>query len=545
MRKNRSSTGSLRQGMLRHGSSLPSTLVICIALFAMLIPSVPAVHAASTVGDSSRTPLPQAQSTVPFTPTPCPIPPIEGITIDCGYLTVAESRRNFTGKYIQLAVAIMRSPNPNHAPDPMLFLAGGPGQGAIDLAPALAGAYGPTLAQRDIILIDQRGTGYSKPALNCSLGMMTIDGRLPLTNGKEENRPSIINQQVAALTACGATLREAGIDLSAYNSVESAADLEDLRLALGYGPWNIYGGSYGSRLALTAMRYRPETLRSVVLESVYPLQANFHTGVFTSFNEALNGIFAGCAADSACAAAYPDLGGAFDRMVAQMNAEPIQMPITNPQTHELITYIPVSGVDATLIFFQLAYITPAQTLFPMLISTLANGDSAPFASLLSILLTSSDSGGAMALGMQVAVQCNEDATFATARDFVAARDTNRRVSALANSILFNEAYLDVCAAWGLGNPDPAENKAVESSVRTLVINGTTDPITRLEYAEDQVKTLPNSTLIVYPRGGHIPSSTGPTPCLPNIIAGFYNDPAAQPDTSCIAQEAPLPYVVPR
>jgi len=189
-------------------------------------------------------------------------------------LTVPESRSNYTGKTIQLAVAILRSPNPQRGPDPVVFLAGGPGQGTLPLAALVAAGYAPTLAQRDIILIDQRGTGFSQPNLSCAQPMQTSGKRLPF-GAATNDRPAFIQAQVDDLITCGNRLRAAGIDLRAYNSAENSADLEDLRRALGYGPWNLVGVSYGSRLALTAMRYRPETIRSMVLDSAVPLQSNF------------------------------------------------------------------------------------------------------------------------------------------------------------------------------------------------------------------------------------------------------------------------------
>ena len=148
-----------------------------------------------------------------------PYAPIEGLTTDCGYLTVPESRSNYTGKTIQLAVAILRSPNPQRGPDPVVFLAGGPGQGTLPLAALVAAGYAPTLAQRDIILIDQRGTGFSQPNLSCAQPMQTSGKRLPF-GAATNDRPAFIQAQVDDLITCGNRLRAAGIDLRAYNSAE-------------------------------------------------------------------------------------------------------------------------------------------------------------------------------------------------------------------------------------------------------------------------------------------------------------------------------------
>lgn len=486
----------------------------------------------------------QTQPTVPFTSVACPIGPVEGYKVDCGYLTVAESRRNFTGKTIQLAVAIIRSPNPNPAPDPAIFLAGGPGQAALPLATGLAFVLAPVLAQRDLILIDQRGTGYSKPSLTCPFEMTMLGGRLPIGIAQTpDERPLVLQQQVAALRACGEQFRKAGIDLKAYNTVENAADLEDLRRALGYGQVNLYGGSYGTRLALTALQYRPDTIRSAVLDSVYPLEANFHVDVFASYNQSLTRLFASCAADSQCNAAFPNLATTFDQLIAKLNTNPAQVPITNPETGELITYLPISGVDTALILFQLSYITQIIPLLPFLITSTAQGDYELLGLLIALLFSSDSQTNTFSLGMQVAVQCNEDAPFASANDFVAARDRNRRAGPLAHSIVFNEAILEICSAWGLTNPDPAENQPVKSDRPTLIFSGEFDPITPPQYAEAVAANLTNDFFVAYPRGGHTPSVA--SLCGSGIAATFINTPTQRPDTSCIGREAPIPFIIPR
>ncbi len=489
-------------------------------------------------------PVAQAQSApLPgsFAAAPCPIAPVAGLTIDCGYLTVAESRQRFTGKTIRLAVAIVRSPNANRAPDPVVFLSGGPGQGALNLIPLAGQLFGPILAQRDMIFIDQRGTGYSQPALNCAFTTQTTARLFPVGAKQQNDRPVVLQQLTDALIACGARLRAAGVDLSAYNTIENAADLEDLRIALGYPVWNLYGGSYGTRLALTAMAYRPQTIRSAVLDSVYPLQANFHTDVFTSFNEALNDLFAACANDAACAAAYPQLDKKFDDAVNRLNSDPPAIPLYNLQNNQIIAYTPLTGNDFATIVFQFMYATPIITIMPQVIDRTAAGDYRLISQLLS-LLAQSGTGG-VSLGMQIAVQCNEDVTFAQPIDFVAARHSHQRVRSLAFSPLFNEAILEICSAWRLTSPNPAENRPVRSDVPALLISGTLDPITPPSYARSAAATLSRSTLITYPRGGHTPSVT--SPCLLNTIASFLNNPAQRPTAGCIAQEAPLPFATPQ
>lgn len=495
------------------------------------------------------TPPTQAQGALPgsFAPGPCPIPVPAELTVDCGYLTVAESRQNSANqRTIRLAVAIVRSPNPNKAADAAIFLSGGPGQPALPLLPFVVSGYAPVLAERDLVLIDQRGTGYSQPALNCGLGdgmQMAPTGGIFTIGVQSNERPLLVQIQRDMLIACGAQLRAQGIDLSAYTSVENAADLEDLRRALGVPQWNLIGGSYGTRLALSAMQYRPETIRSAVLDSVYPLEANFQVDVFRSYNQSLSNLFAACAADATCNAAYPNLGASFDRMIVELNANAAQVPLINLENGELITYLPVTGIDVSTIIFQLFYITDAIPLLPALIHTTTNGDYSLLAILLSALVLEGEASAVppISLGMQTAVQCNEDVTFAQARDFVAARDSNRRASALAFVITFNEAYLEVCEAWGLRATNAAENQPVRSAVPTLQIGGAFDPITPPSYAQQQGRNLSQVSTLIVPRGGHTPSIG--SACLAGALTRFIQNPALPVDGSCLAAEGPQPFLV--
>jgi pimeloyl-ACP methyl ester carboxylesterase len=486
----------------------------------------------------------RAQGALPgsFAPGPCPIPAPQGYALDCGTLTVAESRQRPEGRTIQLAVAIVRSPNPEKRPDPVLFLAGGPGQPALPLVALAPVAFAEILATRDMVFLDQRGTGYSRPALNCA-PVAAAPSRffVPLGAALQE-RPALLQAGIDALLACGARLRAQGIDLAAYNSVENAADLEDLRVALGHEQWNLYGGSYGTRLGLTAMAYRPETIRSAVLDSVYPPQANFHTGVFGTFETALGRLAAACDADAACGAAYPDVDAAFARVVARLNAEAAVLPILNLETGEALDYLPFSGVDLTVIVFQLMYSTPVLPVLPAVIGEADQGNYRPLANLASALFAGQVPGDVpiVSQGMQVAVQCNEDAPFARTREFVAARDQHRSAAGLAFSPLFHEAILEICEAWGLA-PGGAERQPLRSDVPALLISGELDPITPPANAREAARTLSSATVVVVPRGGHTPSVL--SPCVTGAIVDFFDAPQRAPNTSCLAQEPPAPFLV--
>jgi Predicted hydrolases or acyltransferases (alpha/beta hydrolase superfamily) len=255
----------------------------------------------------------------------------EGRNVECGYLTVPEDRSQSDGSTIRLYVAIFRSPNENPAPDPVIYLAGGPGGNALEgIAYSFNDNFAPFLADRDVIVFDQRGTGYSEPSLAApeliNLTYETLDQDL---TPKEYNELSL-----EALSDCHDRLVAEGINLGAYNSAENAADLNDLRIALGYEEWNLFGVSYGTRLALTAMRDYPEGIRSVILDSSCPLEVDLYYEGPTNANRAFRVFFDECASDLACSEAYPDLESVFYGVVDQLNSSPVIFPVTHPLSGE-------------------------------------------------------------------------------------------------------------------------------------------------------------------------------------------------------------------
>lgn len=491
-----------------------------------------------SAGGPAMSPAP-APEPARFEPSACPIAPPQGVDVTCGYLSVPESRRQPTAQRIQLAIMIVHATGANPAPDPVVFLQGGPGGAAIDLTGLLVQAYAPIIERRDLIIIDQRGTGFSRPALPCPYPsfpgeQQTLAQRLGLFDTAQQDDP--IQAAVALLAQCYTTLRQAGIDPAAYNSVENAADLVDLQQALGYASINLIGGSYGTRLALTMMRDHPAALRSVVLDSVYPLQENFQVATYASFDQALQNLFADCAVDMDCNAAYPDLATVFDALVARLNTTPAEVPVTDLDTGQVIT-VPFTGDDLTTLLFNFLYSTGFIPLLPMFISDIDQGNY----ELLSLIL-SGPGGSGLKLGMFTAVQCSEDAPFATAEDFRASRVAHPRAQPLQNTIIFNEAFLEVCAAWNLTAPNPIENEPVTSPIDSLIIAGEYDPVTPSQWGALAAATLENSFIVpTYPRGGHVPSVD--SPCLASIVAAFLDAPDQEPDTTCIAAEAPLPFVV--
>jgi len=218
------------------------------------------------------------------------------LRVDCGTLIVPESRSKPSSRTIRLEVAIMRSSAAKPAPDPLLFVQGGPA--AAGIVPQLAAPYfRPFLRSRDVILFDQRGTGHSKPALTCP--------ELDRVDAAAYPSAPTRAQYLVGVRACKQRLVKQGVDLAAYTDAESAADVRDLRTALGLKQWNLLALSAGGELALTTMRLYPEGIRSVVFDSAWGNQTLWGPNFWRNADRYLGVLFARCAAEPACKTSYP------------------------------------------------------------------------------------------------------------------------------------------------------------------------------------------------------------------------------------------------
>lgn len=309
----------------------------------------------------------------PYTPViewaDCPFPVPEGetpgTTLDCGYLSVPQDRQSPDGAQIALAVVVLYSTAAEPAPDPIVYLEGGPGGSAI------SGIEGwldfPMRATRDIILIDQRGTGFSYPRLHCweidELDWDVIDAPDDTLTAAETD----------ALQACILRLwAESAVNLNFYNSAHSAADIADLRIALGVEQVNLFGISYGTRLALTVMRDYPAGVRSVILDSAYPPVVDAYEEMGLNAHRSFQQMFGDCAADPACNAAYPDLGARFYRLVEAWNNNPVWIGVLGAE---------FSGDDVVDLMFDYFYNTFIVPYLPLMIHELEAGDYTTFVAL--------------------------------------------------------------------------------------------------------------------------------------------------------------------
>jgi pimeloyl-ACP methyl ester carboxylesterase len=451
-------------------------LSLSILITLVMSGCAPPTPAQTQTPEPTLTTVPSQTPTLPPTHTParfetadCALFRISVRTkTECGYLFVPEDRTQPNSPLIQLAVAIVRSSSPNPAPDPIVFLQGGPGVNALDMLTVLSTIYNVSpfydfLADHDLIVFDQRGVGYSTPSLNCPEVEKQTYEDLSLNLSREEAQQNSIQ----AFQACHDRLLKEGRNLAAYTSSSNAADVNDLRLALGYAEWNLYGVSYGTRLALTVMRDFPEGVRSVILDSVYPPQVDGYAEKVGNAERALNLLFDRCAANPLCNATYPELKTIFYDTVDHLDSNPITLPLTHPATGKRYDLL-INGDGFIGLIFNLIYFTDALPNLPGFIFAIHEGRLDYLDTRMKQFLSSFVfQGDYFSEGMYISIQCNEEASFSSPQ---AVTMTNATVSPR-----FQDAFtsiqppiFEICAVWDSKRASAIENQSVVNDIPTLI-----------------------------------------------------------------------------
>ena len=452
-----------------------------------------------------------------FEAAACPFDPPADDKVDCGYLIVPEDRANPV-RTLRLAVAILRSPNPNPLPDPVLYLSGGPGDSALAARDYWLHEVPALRADRDIILLDQRGTGSSLPSLKCwefQAVAAALQGQAPTP--EEE-----VSLDVQAAQQCRDRLTADGVNLAAYNTAATAADVKDLRVALGLTYWNLFGHSYGTRVALTVMRDYPAGLRSVVLNAALPLQAQWFEEAAANADRGFSQLFTGCALDRACAQAFPELPRRFDEVVGRLDAAPLVLSAPNAETGQTdVRWI--TGQDLLRGGFDALYDTALIPYLPLAIAQISAGNAAVVEGFATALAGDDDGSRE---GVWFSVMCHDEAPF---NDPAVVAASAVRYPRLRDFVL-SDSTLAVCEVWGAGEGGALETTAVRSEIPTLVIAGANDPVHPPAWSQLAASTLRNSVYVELPGTGH---DAGFTPCGATLVAQFVGNPGVAPNTACV------------
>jgi pimeloyl-ACP methyl ester carboxylesterase len=512
MEQRKASSRSRHKGRYRCWMLLPILLI-----YSACSPPLSAVTVSPTPSHSPTAPSILSYKPI-FESAPCAFPVPSGYNPECGYLIVPENRARPDSGTIRLHVGIFRSRSASPYPDPVVKLSGGPGSSGLNLAGYLLEHGADTvLDERDFIVFDQRGSGYSRPRLDCperdAITPLLLSGRL----SAEESQQAIVD----AFHRCHERLTAEGIDLSAYNSAASAADLNDLRQALGYEKLNLYAVSYGTRLALTMMRDYPNAVRSAVLDSAYPLEVNVYVTMASNVERAFNVFFDRCAAETSCNALYPDLRNVFYELVDRLNAQPIWISLLTIDTRQTVRVD--GGLLIDVLFLGLH--DPAVTAsMPQMIYEVRKGNYTILKERLALYF---DTAGA--LGTNMAVQCAEEIPFSTMEDvYQAAQHVQPQIATYySNSV---RPMFSVCKEWASAPLDSRENLPVFSDVPTLILAGEQDPITPPEWGRMVEQDLSNSYFHEFPESGHWVARS--SPCAILMALAFWNDPTSDPAAIC-------------
>ena len=436
----------------------------------------------------------------------------------CGTLKVYENRDTQQGRQIDLNIVVLPALSSDPKPDPFFFLAGGPGQGAAQMAKPLRELFRQIIVDRDMVLVDQRGTGKSSP-LNC-------------LDEQDDSLKSFAEPEEVAFDKLKTCMSGYDADLRLYTTTIAMDDLDDVRAYLGYDTINVYGGSYGTRAALVYLRQHGDRVRTVVLDGVAPTNMRLPLFAPRDVQRAFDRLIADCEADPVCNTTYPNLGTRARAVMARLEKDPPLVSITHPRTGERgeirMTARMVAGILTMTLYQPLA-----ASLVPALIERAEHDD---FQNMLA-LATMNDTGAPpnMSIGMQLSVLCAEDAPQITPQD--AARQAEGTLFGLHVMKL----QRDACAFWPRGAVDASFYEPVQSSVPVLIMSGDIDPVTPPVWGEQVARTLPNSTHVVLPGTGHTAGGTG---CGRRLIKAFVDAGTADNlDTSCVKNLTRPPYFI--
>ncbi|MFJ7262942.1 alpha/beta fold hydrolase [Streptomyces globosus] len=482
-------------------------------------PGTPLGTAARTVGDASYAP-----GACPKTPEP--IEELEGAR--CGTLTVPENRAKPDGKKIELGVAIVPALSEKPKPDPIVWLAGGPGDDAVGEAKMAIG--GGLNRDRDVILMSQRGTYSAKPNVLCP----NIDEFNARAVGLVSGAPSTERLHVEATKACRDRLAARGIDLAAYNDTESAADYEALRGALGLKQWNLYGISYGTHLALVYMRLHPGGLRSVALDGILPPAISGSAATWSSARQGFDGVFKACADQPTCNKRYPNLSATFDKLVRDLEAKPVTTTVTLPGSDKPVKVV----LDGGTLVNWMTSATHVAPQVPLAIDELAHGKPQRIATQYAGGKLSPAAMGRVAHGLVYGVFCSEWTPYETEEQ--ALEGGRKAFPAYPRSVQEQAPQLTYlrpdCDVWDVPPADPSIRDATGGDIPTLALSGSFDAQTGADNGPYVARTLPNATVVTVPYEPHVVFAT--SKCAQQIAVSFFDTPDAA-DTQCLkGLEAP-------
>lgn len=458
-------------------------------------------------GDHPTTNPPSVEPSVGSTPSAAdqPCPPSLPSSARCGTVTVFENRDTRAGRTIDLAYVVLPATGAAQ-PDPVFVLAGGPGQAATQLLVLAKSSLAGVNQTRDLVFVDQRGTGASN-GLRCDSD--TLEGILqgPWDDANHE-----------ALVKCGQSLPA---DLAWYATPAAMDDLDDVRVALGYEQVNVWGGSYGTRAGLAYLRQHGEHVRSAVLWGVAPPGQPYLRTFGPQGQAALEALMADCATSEPCRALLPDGRATIDRIMARLEQAPARVAVTDPRDGSQTTIELTAGMFAgglRLALYDASWSSP----LPAMLAAADQGQFEPLMGLVTQVAVAISHQ--IHFGMFMAVTCAEDVPLLTEADVVAADRTFVGGE-------FLRSLQSSCAQWPTASLPADYLEPVQSDVPVLLMAGELDPVTPPSTSELAARTLSRSRVVPFPATGH--GTSNASACEEQLVRSFIADPdPARLDVGC-------------
>ncbi len=461
---------------------------------------------------------PETADTLPLEPCWLSHPAVSSqFEARCGTLEVYEDAAAGSGRTISLRVAVIPAESRSPEPDPVFLLAGGPGQAASEAYVPLLDALSRVNFKRDLVMVDQRGTGNSNP-LSCSLPE-NVGNPVYGTSSDREEVLARVEDCVSALDG----------DLRYYTTENAARDLNAARAALGYEQINLLGVSYGTRTAQVYERMYPEQTRTLTLDGVVPMDWALGDRAAVDAQRALDLLFERCQSEAGCQEAFPGLWEEFDAFLDELDENPVEVTVDHPLTGEevrvLLTRDTVGGAVRLL-----SYDSTTAALLPLLIHQAAvEHKYQPLAA--QYVVVSEALSASISEGLYYSVLCAEDVPFYS-------------WDSTSGGIYWNndpELMRSICTHWPHASVTDAFHQPLHSEVPTLLISGEADPVTPPSNAVQVAAGLPNSLSVTVPEMGHGNLNQG---CLPLLIRDFLEAGSVQElDAECVGRIKALPFFV--
>ena len=418
--------------------------------------------------------------------------------VKCATLEVVENRQIPQGRKIALNIVVLPAVSRNKEPDPVFLFAGGPGQAATDLAREAQAILGGLNNKRDLVLIDQRGTGKSN-GLHCAFP----DDASPEMS--DPSRREALSRK--AIAACRSKL-EAKADLTQYTTTIAMADIEAAREALGYDSINLWGGSYGTRAAMEYLRRYENRVRTVVLDGVAPPSLALPESFARDAGQALEKIFVTCSKEIQCSKRHADLKFTVNELIGDLTKRPRGVTIADPLSG-IKRELKITREMLLTAVFSTLYVPEIAAMLPASFAKAKQGDYAPLMAMSAIFGNMAEEK--IAMGMRFSVVCAEDVP----------RIERGQPGLASQPQPFGQMFVDEfakgCEIWPRGTMAKDFDQPVKSAKPVLIFSGALDPVTPPQYGEEVKKNFPNSLHVIAPNVGHGVSNRG---CGPKLIRKF-------------------------